>query len=50
MQVGTLVYDDHYGIGIVIAIEREGLLVEFPEVGKQGIVDFSDRTLEVICK
>ena len=50
MQVGDLVYDDDYGIGIVIGIEDGFHTIEFPEVDKVGVVDMTalDERLEVI--
>ena len=40
MKVGDLVYDDHYGQGIVIAIDEAGdHTINFTEVGKVGVLD-----------
>ena len=40
MQVGDLIYDDHYGQGIIIEIDEAGdHTISFTEVGKVGVFD-----------
>jgi hypothetical protein len=40
VQVGDLIYDDHYGQGIIIEIDEAGdHTINFTEVGKVGILD-----------
>ncbi len=40
MQVGDLIYDYHYGQGIIIEIDEAGdHTVNFIEVGKVGVLD-----------
>lgn len=39
MNVGDLVYDDHYGYGIVLEIEAREYTIHFYEVNKTGVID-----------
>ena len=40
MQVGDLIYDDHYGQGIIIEIDEAGdHTISFIEAGKTGVLD-----------
>ena len=40
MKVGDLIYDDHYGQGIIIEIDEAGdHTINFIEVGKVGVLD-----------
>lgn len=47
MQVGDLIWDDHYGQGIIIKIEKaderrfatHDYTISFPEAGKVGVLD-----------
>ena len=40
MNVGDLIYDDHYGQGIIIEIDEAGdYTISFTEVGKVGVLD-----------
>ena len=40
MQVGDLIYDDHYGQGIIIEIDEAGdHTISFIEVGKDAVLD-----------
>ena len=40
MQVGDLIYDDHYGQGIIIEIDEAGdHTISFTEAGKVGVLD-----------
>ena len=40
MKVGDLIYDDHYGQGIVVEIDEAGdHTINFPEAGKVGVLD-----------
>jgi len=40
VQVGDLIYDDHYGQGIIIEIDEAGdHTINFTEVGKVGVLD-----------
>ena len=47
MQVGDLIYDDHYGQGIIIKIDEaderrfatHDYTINFTEVGKVGVLD-----------
>jgi hypothetical protein len=39
MKVGDLVYDDHYGYGIVLEIEAREYTIHFYEVNKTGVID-----------
>ena len=53
MQVGDLIYDNYYGIGIIIGMDPITLdyTVDFTDAGKRGILDVvSMRQVEKICK
>ena len=53
MQIGDLIYDNYYGIGIIIGMDPITLdyTVDFTEAGKRGILDVvSMRQVEKICK
>ena len=53
MQIGDLIYDNYYGIGIIISMDPITLdyTVDFTEAGKRGILDVvSMRQVEKICK
>ena len=39
MKVGDLVYDDHYGQGIVIELEARDYTIHFYEVNKPGVLN-----------
>ncbi len=40
MKVGDLIWDDHYGQGIIIEIdEADDHTIYFTEVGKTGVLD-----------
>ena len=40
MKVGDLVYDDHYGQGIIVEVDSAGdYLIHFLETGKIGVLD-----------
>ena len=40
MQVGDLIYDNHYGQGIIIEIDEAGdHTIRFTEVGKTAVLD-----------
>jgi hypothetical protein len=40
VKVGDLIYDDHYGQGIIIEIDETGdHTINFIEVGKVGVLD-----------
>ena len=49
MQIGDLIYDNYYGIGIIIGMDP--ITLDFTEAGKRGILDVvSMRQVEKICK
>ena len=53
MKVGTLIYDECYGLGVVIRIDpiTDQHTVEFPEAGKVGTYAGEHTYLwEVLCK
>ena len=39
MKVGSLVYDDHYGNGIVLEVKDEGVVINFTESKKVCFLD-----------
>ena len=40
MQIGDLIWDDHYGQGIIIEIDEAGdHTINFTEVGEVGVLD-----------
>jgi len=39
VKVGDLVYDDHYGYGIVLEIEAREYTIHFYEVNTTGVID-----------
>ena len=45
MKIGDLVYDDHYGHGLVIGEDNGDYTIRFYELGKTGIVEKEDGPL-----
>ena len=52
MKIGDLVYDDHYGHGVVIGEEEGDYMIHFYELGATGWVEVENKelmeTIEVI--